>query len=265
MHYLLRLPAPLSFLIVSIVTLAVTLAALYAMRRRFPAEVLKENHDVAAVIFNAFGVLYAVIVAFVVFVTWTGYDEARKNLELEASEAIDIFRNAEAFPPPLNDQVRAALSGYVHSVIDDELDRLAQENIALETSGKVREMLALFNGMDARQVPNRELYAESLKRLNDLAQYRRLRIFSGNNTVPPVIWLVLLIGGAITIGYTFLFGTRSAAAHHAMTAGLTLTVTLILFLIFILDHPFTGASRITSLPLREAIAVMERDTSQTRP
>ncbi len=263
MHYLLRLPAPLSFLIVSIVTLAVTLAALNAMRRSFPAEVLKENHDVAAVIFNAFGVLYAVIVAFVVFVTWTGYDEARKNLELEASEAIDLFRNAESFPPPLNDQVRAAVSGYVHSVIDDELGRLATDNITLAAGGKVREMLALFNGMDSQQVPNRELYAESLKRLNDLAQYRRLRIFAGNNTVPPVIWLVLLIGGAITVGYTFLFGTCNAAAHYAMTAGLTLTVTLILFLIFILGHPFTGANRVTVLPLREAIGVMERDISQT--
>lgn len=78
-----------------------------------------------------------------------------------------------------------------------------------------------------------------------------------------MIWLVLLIGGAITVGYTFLFGTCNAAAHYSMTAGLTLTVTLILFLIFILDHPFTGANRVTVLPLREAIGVMERDISQT--
>ncbi len=262
MHWLLRFPAPISFLIVSTVTVAVILGALYCLRLRFPAEVLKENQDVAAIIFNAFGLLYAVIVAFVVFVTWTGYDEARKNLELEASEAIDIFRNAEAFPPPLNQQVRTALLGYVQSVVDDELNRLATENITLATGGKVREITRLFNRMDPQQVANRELYAESLKRLNDLAQYRRLRIFSGNNSVPPAIWLVLLIGGAITAGYTFLFGTRNPLAHYAMTAGLTLTVTLILFLIYILDHPFTGANRITALPLHEAIAVMERDAAE---
>ena len=70
------------------------------MRRKYPAEVLKENHEVAAIIFNAFGLFYGVMVAFVVFVTWGGYDEATKNLQLEASEALDIFHTAGAFPDP---------------------------------------------------------------------------------------------------------------------------------------------------------------------
>ena len=68
------------------------------MRRKYSAEVLKENHEVAAIIFNAFGLFYGVLVAFVVFVTWSGYDEATKNLQMEASEALDIFHTAATFP-----------------------------------------------------------------------------------------------------------------------------------------------------------------------
>jgi len=75
------LPAWLSFLIVSAVTTAVTLCGLYFVRRRYPAELLKENHEVAASIFNAFGLLYGVVVAFVVFVAWSRYDDATKNLQ----------------------------------------------------------------------------------------------------------------------------------------------------------------------------------------
>lgn len=89
MEFLLNWPWALSFLFVSTITTTIAVAGLYVVRRKYSAEILKENHEVAAIIFNAFGVLYAVVVAFVVFVTWEGYDDATKNLQLEASQVID--------------------------------------------------------------------------------------------------------------------------------------------------------------------------------
>ena len=72
MQFLLQLPAPISFFIVSAITTFFSLAGLYLVRRKYSAEVLKENHEVAAIIFNAFGLFYGVMLAFVVFVTWGG-------------------------------------------------------------------------------------------------------------------------------------------------------------------------------------------------
>ena len=69
MQFLLFLPAWLAFLSVSAVTTLLALAGLHFVRKRYPADVLKENHEVGAIIFNAFGLLYGVVVAFVVFVT----------------------------------------------------------------------------------------------------------------------------------------------------------------------------------------------------
>ena len=57
MQFLLNWPWVLSFFFVSSVTTAIAVAGLYLVRKRFPADVLKENHEVAAIIFNAFGVL----------------------------------------------------------------------------------------------------------------------------------------------------------------------------------------------------------------
>src|SRR5437763_16310674 len=98
MQFLLQLPPPVSFFIVSAVTTFFGLTGLYMVRKKYSAEVLKENHEVAAIIFNAFGLFYGVLVAFVVFVTWGGYDEATKNLQMESSEALDLFHIAEVFP-----------------------------------------------------------------------------------------------------------------------------------------------------------------------
>ena len=58
--------------------------------------------------------------------------------------------------------------------------------------------------MDEKSLPNKQLYGEALSRLNNLAEYRRMRIFAGNDTVPHVIWLVLLVGGSFH-GFFHLF------------------------------------------------------------
>ena len=258
MQFLLNLPTGISFLIVSTITTAIALGGLHFVRKKYPAEVLKENHEVAAIIFNAFGLFYGVMVAFVVFVTWGGYDDATKNLQMEASEALDIFNSARGFPEPANKIIQQRLRDYVASVYNDEAKRMSQGEISLYSGGAHAKLTPLFYQMDEQSIPNRELYAESLRRLNNLAQYRRLRIFSGNNTVPSVIWLVLLVGGVTAVAYTYFFGMKNIKAQYMMTTALTVTITLILFLIYVLDHPFTGTSKVSTEPLKEVMEIMQK-------
>ena len=258
MQFILNWPPVISFLIVSVITTFAALAGLRFVRKRYPAEVLKENHEVAAIIFNAFGLLYGVVVAFVVFVTWSGYDEATKNLEMEANEAIDIFHSAKAFPEPGKSTIRQGLMDYAQSVYNDELKRMSAGEISLSSRGTLRNLINFFNSMDQTSAPNRELYAETLSCFNKLAEYRRLRVFAGNNTIPSVIWLVLLTGGLITISYTYFLGVKNIRAQYLMTAALTVTITLSLVLIYILDHPFTGVSSVSVEPLKEAVDLMQR-------
>jgi len=258
MQFLLNLQPPVSFFIVSAVTTSLALFGLHLVRKKYSAEVLKENHEVAAIIFNAFGLFYGVMVAFVVFVTWSGYDDATKNLQMESSEALDIFHSAESFPDPAKKIIQRALQDYVAAVYNDELQRMAEGEISLNARGAHSNLRTLFSQMDATSIPNRELYAESLRCLNNLAQYRRLRIFAGNDTIPPVIWLVLLVGGTFTVSYTFFFGMKNIKAQYLLTTTLTVMISSILFLIYVLDHPFTGTSKVSLEPLRQAMATMHQ-------
>jgi Protein of unknown function (DUF4239) len=256
MQFLLNLPPPISFFVVSAITTSLALFGVHLVRKKYSADVLKENHEVAAIIFNAFGLFYGVMVAFVVFVTWSGYDEATKNLQLEASEALDIFHSAGSFPEPAKKIIQQALQDYLAAVYNDELQRMSEGDISLNARGAHANLRILFSQMDATSIPNRELYAESLRCLNNLAQYRRLRIFAGNDTIPPVIWLVLLVGGLFAVSYTFFFGMKNIKAQYLLTTSLTVMISSILFLIYVLDHPFTGASKVSLEPLRQAMATV---------
>jgi hypothetical protein len=258
MRWLLNLPPPVSFFIVSAITTSFALAGLHLVRKKYSAEVLKENHEVAAIIFNAFGLFFGVLVAFVVFVTWSGYDEATKNLQLEASEALDIFHSAEAFPDSPRKIIQQGVRDYLAAVYNDEVPKMASGDLSVYSGGAHTPLRLLFSQIDATSIPNRELYGESLRCLNNLAQYRRLRIFAGNDTVPPVIWLVLLVGGVFAVSYTFFFGMKNIRAQYLITTTLTVMLTSILFLIYVLDHPFTGTSRVSLQPLRQAMATVEQ-------
>jgi len=261
MRFLLNWPWALSCFFVSSVTTAIAVVGLYLVRRKYSADLLKENHEVAAIIFNAFGVLYAVVVAFVVFVTWNGYDEATKNLQLEASQVIDLFHSAKAFPDPASRVIQDGLISYTNLVHDDELRRMAEGDISIYSAGALRNLLAVFDTMEDKSIPNRELYMESLRRLNNLAEYRRLRIFAGNDTVPPIMWLIMLLGGVIMVLYTYYFGVRNIRAQYGMTSALTIMISLILFVVYVLDHPFTGSGRVSAKPYDEAMELMQKEYS----
>src|SRR5258708_2765162 len=165
MQFLLDLPSGVSFLIVSAITTAVALAGLRFVRKKYSAEVLKENHEVAAIIFNAFGLFYGVIMAFVVFVTWSGYDDATKNLQMEANEADDLFHITKAFPDPAGTMIRQGLMEYTVSVYNDELKSMSQGEVSLHSNRAMARLITVFYQIDEKSIPNRELYAESLQRL----------------------------------------------------------------------------------------------------
>src|SRR2546428_1616154 len=135
MQFLLNLSPPVSFFIVCGITTFFALTGVHLVRKKYSAEVLKENHEVAAIIFNAFGLFYGVLVAFVVFVTWNGYDEATKNLQLEASEALDIFHTADAFPDSSKRVIQQGVKDYLAAVYNDEIPKMATQDLSVYSGG----------------------------------------------------------------------------------------------------------------------------------
>jgi hypothetical protein len=95
-------------------------------------------------------------------------------------------------------------------------------------------------------------YSQSLTKLNDLGDQRRMRLLiSRMGSVPVMMWVALLGTGAITIAFSFLFGTPNAAAQIIMSSGLAFTVALVMVAIVALSQPFAGISRVGSQPFEQ--------------
>ena len=80
----------------------------------------------------------------------------------------------------------------------------------------------------------------------------------------PVLWIVLLSGGVINVGYTYLFGVRSLAVHLIIiTTALTAMTAPLLLVILIMDRPFAGSVRVESEPFVRLLQRVDRLGLQT--
>ena len=69
---------------------------------------------------------------------------------------------------------------------------------------------------------------------------------------------MLIICGVASVGYTYFFGTKNLRAQYIMTSVLALINGLILYLIFVLDQPFNGSTKVTSSIFIEVQRLIEQ-------
>ena len=75
-------------------------------------------------------------------------------------------------------------------------------------------------------------------------QLAALRTTEVREGIPSVVWVVLVSGALITVGFTYLFAMRSFKLHAVATGALTVVVVLLLFTAGVLDHAYDGDVRV---------------------
>jgi len=73
-----------------------------------------------------------------------------------------------------------------------------------------------------------------------MTQHRRIRQLQVNATFPDVLWSVLIIGAAVTIISSCLFGTADFKLHFLQVFMLSFLVGLALVAIADINRPFQG-------------------------
>lgn len=246
MGLLTELPLIISVPLIIILSVLFSTFGLRFVRKRYTEAYLKDNHEVGGYFFNAFGLLYAVLIAFVVYVTWTEFDTSIRDIELEANQTYLLYFNAGEFPEPSKTQIRNAVKEYIHVVINDEWKRLPAGDFDFKATAAITKLFDLYAGVDKSFSVNSKFYEESISRLNELSELRRLRILASTSHVPTVVWIILIIGWIVSIAFTYFFGMKNAAVHYSLVGILCSINALLLFLIYDLDHPFTGHDKITT-------------------
>ncbi len=104
---------------------AIAVLAQIGIRRAWPRLAEGEHNDVAGFIIAVVGVIYAVLLAFVVIVSWEKFNSAESVVGQEASALRSIYRESVAFPPEARAQLGDDVSRYASAVIKQEWPAMA--------------------------------------------------------------------------------------------------------------------------------------------
>jgi hypothetical protein len=224
------------------------------VRRYVTLEQLTTNNEVAGFKFAVVGVLYAVLLAFAIIVVWEKFSDAENTVAHEAGAAATIYRLSHGIDEQPGSAIRAALSTYLKVTISEDwpaMERASDSQLARQALDAVYGALLTFLSPERRDTA---LTTEFLHQLDVITQERRARIVAAEGTVPGIIWPVLFGGAALTVGFTFFFGTENLRAQTLMTGLLSALIFSGLLIIVVIDRPFAGVVKVQPDALAKVLA-----------
>ena len=253
MYFLTTRPVWLLILLLILFTALAMLGPLL-VRRRVALERLRINNEVAGFKFATIGVLYAVLLAFVVIIAWERFHDAEKALAAEAGSAATVYRLAEGLGAEAAVAVRSGMSAYLKSVLDEDWPAMAAGHSHPATS---RALSAVYHEVvhyRPADLHDADLQEDLLRELDRLTEARRERLVMAEGTVPGAIWFVLFLGALLTLAFTFFFGTPNVVTQSLMTGVLAALIFSAILVIIAIDRPFTGAVTVSQESIRAVLA-----------
>ncbi|HWF72796.1 MAG TPA: DUF4239 domain-containing protein [Solirubrobacteraceae bacterium] len=247
---------PTVWLGLGIVLIAVSLAllGLILVRRSVELSQLKASHEVAGFLIAIVGVIYAVLLGFVVVIVWEQFGTTDSGVSAEAVAVGNLYRDAVA----LGNQgrpLRAATRNYANSVVTVEWVSMADhQRESPQTDIALNGMWRAVKDLRARNATQGDFLTNAITDVSTVSTQRRMRIEASGSEIPSTLWLVLIVGALICVAFTYFFGVDSFAAHALMVSALAAIISLSLLVILTLNLPFTGGVALGPDAMHSAIA-----------
>jgi len=232
-----------SLIIIASIAFAV-LGTLY-VRKKFGHEHLSKHNEIGGFIYAVIGVVYAVLVAFVVIVVWENFQEAHEIVEHEANSIAAIQSISNGFDEDFNNKLNSAVNEYLKQTINFDWElmksgaslKLIKEKPSDPSFATLRDLIYSYKANS----PKEEILMDKLvDKLEELAENRRMRFFSSKLSVPAFMWFILIIGAFWLIVFAMLFSSTNLWSQLIMISILSKSISLVLILIYALDHPYNG-------------------------
>lgn len=220
---------------------AIAMAGPLLIRRRIALERLRTNNEVAGFKFATIGVLYAVLLAFVVVIAWERFHDAERALATEAGAAANVFRLSAGLNETAAAALRKQITAYLQSVIGDDWPAMAAGHSSPATTRALNGLYESLIRYSPTDLHDSDVYRDLLGEADKLTEARRERLVMAEGTVPGVIWFVLVLGAVLTIAFTLFFGTENVITQSLMTGVLAALIFSALLVIIAIDRPFSGA------------------------
>lgn len=213
---------------------------LLVVHRLVHIEVRRAHNELAGFLVAVISVTYAVLLAFIAVATWESFSHAQDIVDSEADYVGSIYRDTQGLPPAVGQSIRDDLQEYVTAVVNQEWPVQREGKTPDQGWAPLRKLHSSIVTIEPTTMGQEVIQGELLKVLNELYSARASRLSAVQGHIPDVVWWIILFGGVITVGFTYLFGFHDFRMHVVMTMTVAASLALVVVLIVALDWPFRG-------------------------
>jgi hypothetical protein len=245
--------------LVLVASVALAVAAMLLLRRRAPDGGYFADSDRASGVFGVLATGFAIFAGFVIFLSFTSYDQSRSGAEQEALLVAQQYETAQFLPTGSRPELTGQLVCYARFVVHQEWPLMEDGSPPTLNPWAV----GLFETLATVQPegPAQEAaYGKWLDQTSDREEARRDRVHGAEGIVPAPVWIVLLLTGGVVFAYLLFYADPGErAVSQAMMAGsATAVVVVTLLAILALDSPYrSGVGRLEPIAMERTLVTLD--------
>ena len=235
------------------IVLSICFLALYFFQKKAPQFLFKDDSMYAGFIYNAMGVVYSIIFAFITVLVWQSYNNVSDSVNKEAGHLNNIYRLYSAFPNEIEKSGKESLRSYTKTVIEEEWPLLKQDQFSPDAFKKlllIEESLIKYKPQNSGES---NAHQQILNLITEYAELRRSRIYSAQFALAPPAWIGLISSSFIFLFFACLFKMKSMQTHVLLMVFLGMTVVGVVYFLILYIHPFLGPMAIGPEPFQRLL------------
>jgi hypothetical protein len=251
-----------ALILVLVVAAAITIKLL--VRRRAPMGGWFTDSPRSAGTLSVIGTMFAVILAFVIFLALQNYQRARQASSEEAIAITELHSVAAVFQAPTRDHLQGGLVCYTRAVIEDEWPAMTEGRSSERVQSWIDRLSGEFSSAEPHGARQEAAYAQWFDEQAQRREGRRERLAGATPMVPLSLWFVLGIGASLTIAYMCAQADRrEGLLVQSIPIGfVTAMVTAGMLVVSFLDHPYANESGgIKPTEMRQTLARIDHGSA----
>ena len=218
---------------------AAAIAAMLVVRRRAPDGGYFADGDRAAGVFGVLATGFSVLLGFIVFLSFTSYDQSRTGAEQEALTVVQQVETALFFPAPVAGELTGELVCYARSVAGVQWDRMESGTLGDQINPWAAELFRTVRTVEPRTAAEQSAYDRFFDQTSAREDARNDRVHGAVGVIPSPLWVVLFFSAVLIFVYMLFFADSGERAFvQALLMGVVVAViAAMLLLLQFLDDP----------------------------
>ena len=239
---------------------AVAVAAMLFVRRRAPEGSYFRDGDRASGVFGVLATGFSVLLGFVIFLTFTSYDQSRTGAEVEALTLTQQVETAQFLPAAVGGELTGELVCYGRYVVEEEWERMEAGTLGDDLNPWGVELFRTLQAVEPGSASEQSAYDKWLDQTSDREAARLDRIHGAVGVIPTPLWIVLLVISLVIFGYMLFFADsgEGAVTQGVLMGSVTSVIVLMLLLLNFLDNPFhTGVGGLRPVAMERSLRLVD--------